>query len=175
MVRIRQSLKIRSFYGLACILEDRTFLKTQLANQIDGNSYVVLFAYTANLTMIEQTKDSLWALVFSSGGTTWTILSCGNYSESMQNTGAGVFKMKMSFDAVTSGCQVSAEMRRGDATVLDFKPAGFVFDRNPKTYNFNALVAGSQPQSSISGADSLVISGRFICLWAFAFALFMSQ
>lgn len=81
--------------------------------------------------------------MFSSGGSASITLSCESYSETTEITGSGSFKIKMSFDGAPAGGQVSAVMMRDGVSVVDFVPAGFVFDRNPRSYNFNAFVAGS--------------------------------
>jgi hypothetical protein len=82
-------------------------------------------------------------VVFSTGGSVSVTLSCGSYSETTIITGAGAFKIKMTFANSASGGQVSAVMKRKGVAVLDFVPANFTFDRHPGSYNFNAFVAGS--------------------------------
>jgi hypothetical protein len=59
-------------------------------------------------------------------------------------SGSGAFKIKMSFNGAATGGQVSAMVKRDGVSVVDFSPVGFVFDRNPKSYNFNAFVAVSE-------------------------------
>ena len=97
-----------------------------------------------------QTQDYLWGVVFSTGGAASVILSCGNYSETTQISGPGAFKVKMYFDPAIGGGQVSAVLKRNGASVIDFVPSGFMFDTNPKMYNFNAFVAGSESSGLIS-------------------------
>jgi glucan endo-1,3-alpha-glucosidase len=70
-------------------------------------------------------------------------LSCGDYSETTEISGPGAFKINMSFASSTSGCQISATMNRNGIYVVNFAPVGFIFDRNPSLYNFNAFVAVS--------------------------------
>ena len=81
--------------------------------------------------------------MFSTGGEVTVTLTCGSYSESTEITGSGAFKIKMSFNGAIEGGQVSAVLKRSGVPVVNFVPAGFVFDRDPKSYNFNAFVAGS--------------------------------
>ena len=81
-------------------------------------------------------------MVFSTGGDVSVTLSCGDYFEVTELSGAGAFKLRMPLTG--PGGQVSATLRRDGARVVGLVPSGFVFSRNPTSYNFNAFVASSR-------------------------------
>jgi hypothetical protein len=121
------------------------FPKMASANLRDGNMSVPpSFSLSPNsLTRaLLQTEDFLWAIIFSTGERVEVTLSCGDYSEVTELSGAGAFKLRMPLTG--SGGQVSAMLRRDGAGVVSLVPSGFVFSRYPASYNFNAFVASSR-------------------------------
>jgi glucan endo-1,3-alpha-glucosidase len=117
------------------------------------------------MLMAIQTDDTLWVIVFSTGGAVSVTLSCGSHSETSKISGSGYFKLKMSFNEAADGGQVSAVMKRNGAEVLKTSPPGFVFDRNPQMYNFNAFVAASDLGLASSAALSGIAHSRTLS-WA---------
>lgn len=79
-------------------------------------------------------------------------LSCGS-SQEVFSLPAGLIKLQL---ALIESCSVRASIVRNGKTVLDFFPAGFNFNTNPSTYNFNAFVAASPPVVSSTSLISIL-------------------
>ena len=103
-----------------------------------------------------QTEDSLWATVFVPHASTVILTTSPKLNESAlsysaqasHNTSTSVtFQVPAGVSHLKAPLNVGGGMRasvfRDGQTVLDFTPNGYIFNPNPKTYNFNAFVAAS--------------------------------
>ncbi|KAJ7148706.1 glycoside hydrolase family 71 protein [Mycena crocata] len=84
------------------------------------------------------TKDYLWAIVMLTDPAE-VVLQCGDTREKW-TVPSGLSKLKL---PLKTTCAVTAFVRRGDKSVIEFSPRGFEFRTDPPTYNFNAFVAAS--------------------------------
>ncbi|KAK0495448.1 glycoside hydrolase family 71 protein [Armillaria luteobubalina] len=82
------------------------------------------------------TKDFLWAVVCLKQPSMVSLV-CGS-SDLSWKLSSGVWKISL---PLRENCQVEVQVSRNGKSVANFQPNGFVFNMNPSSYNFNALVA----------------------------------
>jgi glucan endo-1,3-alpha-glucosidase len=97
----------------------------------------------AKPTSAALTQDAFWAVVLARAPGTVT-LGAGATAQSFA-VPAGASKLSL---PITPGAGMRATLSRGDATVLELAPDGFVFQGSPATYNYNAFVAYAKANST---------------------------
>lgn len=91
-----------------------------------------------------QNQDVLWAVVFATAPATVTLYTSDSSSQTF-SVEAGVNKLST---LLTPGGYMRGTVVRDGQTVLDLRPAGYTFDANPETYNYNAFTASASTASS---------------------------
>ncbi|KAK0200013.1 glycoside hydrolase family 71 protein [Desarmillaria ectypa] len=81
------------------------------------------------------TKDVLWAVVFLEQPSTVSLV-CGS-SNLFWKLSSGTWKVSL---PLSENCQVQVQVSRDGYNDTNLNPDGFIFNLNPSSYNFNALV-----------------------------------
>ncbi|KAI0061704.1 glycoside hydrolase [Artomyces pyxidatus] len=85
------------------------------------------------------TEDTLWAVAMTTAPATVT-LSTGIGAPQTFSVPAGMTKLSV---PLSPGGVMHGTIERNGQTIVDFQPAGFVFQDSPQVYNFNAFAAVS--------------------------------
>ncbi|KAL7279978.1 hypothetical protein ACG7TL_006389 [Trametes sanguinea] len=99
-------------------------------------------------TNFELTQDQLWAVVLATAPASLTLATGDNASQTF-DVQPGVNKFNMT---LTPGGFMQGTLTRDNAAVIDLKPAGYTFDPNPTTFNFNIFVAAASGQDAAAPA-----------------------